>query len=104
MPKILYITFRNSQGTSAAAQQAAWERAHQIAVWPGLIWKIWIADAAQSLYGGVYLFEDEASATAYINGAIADAIRSLPGVAEFQTQLLDVNPSLTAITRGPLQL
>lgn len=102
MAKLLNITFRNSNGTSEAAQKAAWERAHQIAEWPGLLWKIWIADSAQAIYGGIYCFADEASAIAYINGPIAESIRAIPGVSDFEAQLFEINEPLTAVTRGPV--
>lgn len=102
MNKLLQITFRNPNGRSEAAQQAAWERAQQIAEVPGLIWKIWIADPAESIYGGLYLFADEASAIAYLQGPIAANIRAIAGVTDFNSQLFDINPFLTAVTRGPL--
>jgi hypothetical protein len=102
MSKLLKITFQAPNGPSEAAQKAAWERAHQIAVWPGLIWKIWITETSQSLYGGIYLFSDEASALAYLDSPIADSIRAIPGLSKFETQLFDVNPELSAVTRGPV--
>jgi len=104
MPKILQITFRNAHGSSEAAQKAAQQRAQQIAEWPGLLWKIWIADPAQSLYGGIYCFADEASATAYLNGPVVDSMQAVPGVSDFQAQLFDINPALTAIDRGPVPM
>lgn len=104
MTKILQITFRNPQGRSEAAQQAAQQRAQQIAEWPGLLWKIWIADPPQSLYGGIYCFADEASATAYLHSPIVDRMQTVPGVSDFQAQLFDVNSKLTAIDRGPVPL
>ncbi|MDA0268741.1 MAG: YdhR family protein [Cyanobacteria bacterium] len=102
MVKLLQITFRNPQASSEAAQQAAWERAHSIAAWPGLVWKIWIATPADAIYGGIYLFEDEHSANAYLNSPIADSIRAIPGISDFEAQLFDINNPLTAVTRGPL--
>jgi len=102
MAKLLQITFRNSNGSSEAAKQAAWERAHQIAAWPGIIWKIWIADPTQALYGGIYLFADEASVTAYLEGPVVASMKALPGSSEFVAHVFDINDALTAVTRGPL--
>ena len=104
MSKILQITFCNANGRSEAAQKAAWERAHQIAVWPGLVWKVWIAQPQVAVYGGLYLFVDEASAQAYLQGPVVASMRSLPGMTDFSTQLFDVNESLSAVTRGPIDL
>ena len=36
---------------------------------PGLRWKIWTENPEEGLGGGIYLFEDDASALAYIGGA-----------------------------------
>ncbi|MEB3269151.1 MAG: YdhR family protein [Leptolyngbya sp.] len=102
MAKLLHLTFHHPNATSAAAQAAAWERAHAIAQWPGLVWKLWIADPDQTRYGGVYLFADEASAHGYLNGPIVAGIRDLPGVSDFTAQLFDINAPLSALTRGPL--
>ncbi len=102
MSKILQITFRNPNGGSEAAQKAAWERAHQIAIWPGLVWKVWTAQPADVVYGGIYLFEDENSVNDYLQGEVVAGMRSLPGVTDFAAQLFDVNHPLTAATRGPL--
>jgi hypothetical protein len=102
MTKLLKITFHNPNGTSEAAQKAAWERAEQIAVWPGLIWKIWIADPELALYGGIYLFRDEASASAYLDGPVVASIRTIPGVSQFETQLFDVANDLSVLTHGPI--
>lgn len=102
MVKLLQLTFRNADGGSEMARKAAWERAHRIAEWPGLIWKIWIAEPSQALYGGIYVFEDEASAIAYSHGPIVESIRAIPGVSDFNVQLFEVNGELTAVTRGPV--
>ncbi|NEQ47331.1 MAG: YdhR family protein [Leptolyngbya sp. SIOISBB] len=102
MSKILQITFRNPNGGSEAAQKAAWERAHKIAAWPGLVWKIWIAEPAEAIYGGIYLFEDETSANEYLQGSVVASMKALPGMTDFATQLFDINHPLTTVTHGPL--
>jgi hypothetical protein len=102
MAQLLYLTFRNPNATSPTAQKAAWDRAHAIAQFPGLVWKIWIADPTQALYGGIYLFTDAASASAYLQSPIVEGIRALPGATDFTAQPFDINEPLTAITRGPL--
>lgn len=100
--KLVQITFRNLQGQTKAAQKSAWERAHQIADWPGLIWKIWIYNQEAQLAGGVYLFVDKSSAQAYLKGPIAASLSAAPGVADMVTNLFDVDEARTATTRGPL--
>jgi hypothetical protein len=63
--KLVQINFDYQPPDAIAAQQAAWERAHEIAQVPGLIWKIWIHNAATLEAGGIYLLQDAASAQAY---------------------------------------
>ncbi|HEY9877636.1 MAG TPA: YdhR family protein [Leptolyngbyaceae cyanobacterium] len=100
--KLLQITFRNPQGQTEAAQKAAWERAHQIAALPGLVWKIWIYSQEAQLAGGVYLFTDADSAQAYLNSSIVAALSAAPGVEGMTTTLFDVDEARTLVTRGPL--
>jgi hypothetical protein len=102
MPTLLKITFLNPNGTSETSQKKAWERSQQIAVFPGLIWKIWIAEVEQSLYGGIYLFEDESSAQEYLNSSIVQSIKSIPGASNFEAQCFEVNDRLSRVTRGPI--
>jgi hypothetical protein len=99
-PKILYILFQHPHGTSNQAHTAAMERAQQIAKWPGLIRKTWIFDAETQAYGGIYLFEDEASLQAYLKGPVVASMRALPGITNFQTRSFDINTSLSQLTRG----
>ena len=64
--------------------------------------KIWIADIDQLIFGGIYLFKDEASATAYLDGPIGKSIRAIPDISDFDAQLFEVEEALSALTRGPL--
>ncbi|MEM6425373.1 MAG: YdhR family protein [Cyanobacteria bacterium P01_D01_bin.128] len=73
-----------------------------MAAWPGLVWKVWIAEPSWSVFGGVYLFADEASAVAYLEGPIVEGIRAIPGVSEFKVERFEVNEKLSKITRGLL--
>ncbi len=89
---------RGPWGEEMAAAYA--DLAQDIAAQPGLRWKIWTENAEQGMAGGIYLFEDAASAHAY-----ADMhTRRLQGfgVSGIRALFFDVNESLTATTRGPL--
>jgi len=102
MLTLLQITFHHPQAQSEAAQRAAWDRAHTIAQWPGLHWKLWIAVPEEAVYGGIYLFADGASAQAYLDGPVVANICAIPGISEVKTQLFAVNEALSAVTRGPM--
>ncbi len=67
-----------------------------------MIWKIWIVNDGERTAGGIYLFEDEASVIAYLNGPIITAMKSMPVISEFEARIFDIMPEPTRITHGPV--
>ena len=78
------------------------EAATVIASVEGLIWKIWVSLEEEFEMGGIYLFANRETAEAYLNHPAIQAVRSNPAVESTQSQLWDVESSLSAITRAPL--
>jgi hypothetical protein len=74
--------------------------ATQIAATPGLRWKVWTENETDSLGGGIYVFDDEASARAYVEEHTARLAGF--GITDIRAKVFDVNESLSAITRAPL--
>ena len=68
----------------------------------GLIWKIWILQQEELEMGGMYLFANRETAEAYLNHPVTQAVRSNPAVVSTESQLWDVESSLSALTRAPL--
>ena len=79
------------------------EAATIIASVEGLIWKMWVMQEEASEMGGIYLFANRETAEAYLNNPVLEAIRSNPAVVSTQSQLWDVESSLSALTRAPLR-
>ena len=79
------------------------EAANFIASVEGLIWKIWIFREEESEMGGMYLFANREAAEAYLNHPVIQAVYNDPAVVSHQSQLWDVESSLSALTRAPLQ-
>ena len=79
------------------------EAANIIASVEGLIWKIWIFREEESEMGGMYLFANRAAAEAYVKHPVIQAVCSNPAVISHHSQLWDVESSLSALTRAPLQ-
>jgi rhodanese-related sulfurtransferase len=52
--------------------------------------------------GGVYLFDDEASVQAFLNGPIVAASKDAPILSNASIKIFDVLEAHTAITRGPV--
>jgi len=79
------------------------EAATIIASVEGLIWKIWVLKQEESEIGGIYLFANRETAEAYFNHPVSQAVRSNPAVVSAQSELWDIESSLSALTRAPLQ-
>ena len=76
--------------------------ASAIASVDGLIWKIWLVQEQGDAIGGVYLFASRKAAVAYLNHPMIQALYSNPAVIASDSQIWDVERSLSAITRAPL--
>ncbi|KAA6183464.1 monooxygenase [Thiohalocapsa marina] len=90
--------FQGPFGDAMTAQLA--ELAASIAEEPGLIWKIWTENAQEQQAGGIYLFQDPASAQAYLEKHTA-RLNGL-GVTQIRARLFDVNLPLSKDTNAPL--
>jgi Putative mono-oxygenase ydhR len=79
------------------------ETASFIASVEGLIWKIWVSQEEEFEMGGIYLFANRETAEAYLNHPIVEAVGLNPNVVSTHSQLWDVESSLSALTRAPLE-
>lgn len=100
MPTLVQFDFP-LQGPWGDETAAAYrELAELIATTPGLRWKAWTENSETGEGGGVHLFDEGASAAAYV----AEHTSRLEGfrVIGIRAKSFHVNEPLTAITRGPL--
>ncbi|MGF1757131.1 monooxygenase [Photobacterium sagamiensis] len=67
---------------------------------PGFIWKIWTENSQEKEGGGIYLFESEETALAYLEMHAA-RLKNL-GVKEVFGKIFDVNEPLTKINKGAI--
>ena len=79
------------------------QAATTIALVEGLIWKIWVLPEEELEVGGMYLFVNRETAEAYLDHPVIKAVRNNPAVVSTQSQLWDVESSLSALTRAPLR-
>lgn len=100
MATLLQIDFPTTGPFGEEMAEAFADLANLIAVTPGLRWKVWTESAESGESGGVYLFEDEASARTYLE-AHTRRLQGF-GVTGIRARVFDVNEPLTAVTRGPL--
>jgi hypothetical protein len=97
---ILQINFK-FEGSKAEYLEAFGKFAEPIAASPGLRWKVWPWNGEERVGGGVYLFEDAASAQAYLQGPIATGLGEHPAVSDVSVKLFEVLQDPTSVTRGP---
>lgn len=74
--------------------------ARSIADEPGLVWKIWTENQQANEAGGIYLFEDLASAQAYLTMHTA-RLKGF-GIAQVNGKIFEVNDALSQLDRAPL--
>src|SRR5262245_24429890 len=72
--KILQINYKLN-GPKAEYERENLPYAQPIADIPGLCWKVWIINEAQSEAGGIYLFDDDAAVQAFLDGPIIAEMR-----------------------------
>lgn len=67
---------------------------------PGFIWKVWTENQQEQLAGGIYLFDDETSAKAYLK--MHSARLTEMGVTGIRGKIFDVNIALSTINKSPI--
>lgn len=97
--EILQINYA-FKGTTAEFEQENLPYAQPIAETPGLRWKIWIINEEQGEAGGIYLFDDLASAEHFLEGPIIAEMKSDPTLSIKKFKIMEEH---TAITRGPVK-
>ena len=95
----LHFAFNGPFGSEMSRQLV--ELAESINQEPGFIWKVWTESEKNHEAGGIYLFEDEDTALAYLKKHTA-SLKSL-GVDDVICKVFDVNEPLTALNHGHLQ-
>jgi hypothetical protein len=84
-------------------EQAVSPLAGEYASLAGLRWKIWLMNESESEAGGIMMFDDEASAKAYLAGPLAAKVTGHPALSEFSVKQFEVMEGESAVTRGPVK-
>jgi hypothetical protein len=99
--QLLQINYKFN-GSRADFEREFGPVAAEIAKVPGLRWKIWLFDEVEARGGGHYLFDDESSLSAYVDGPVVTALKSHAAFSELAVQTFAVLEGPTAVTRGPV--
>ena len=101
MAKVLQMDFPYPGPFGKEMTEMSRELAQSIAEEPGLFWKIWTENSTNQEAGGIYLFADENSATAYLKKH-TERLKQWD-IREFNAKIFDINDELTVITNGPVR-
>lgn len=102
---VVLIVLRNTFNFEMSGDEFAAvsrERALRIAQVPGLRWKLWLTDGETRTHSGVYLFDDQASAEAYLNGELVTNLRNNPRIKNLETIIFGIDEEASRITRAPI--
>ena len=69
-----------------------------VARMPGLLQKAWLADEANGVYGGAYLFADHDSVEAYLGSEMVQGIRNSGMFKHVSIEVFDTLEPATSIT------
>ncbi len=92
----MHFSFHGPFGSEMAGQLR--ELAESINQEPGFIWKVWTESEKNQEAGGIYLFENEETALAYVEKHSA-RLKTF-GINEVIYKIFDINEPLTLVNRG----
>jgi hypothetical protein len=98
------ITFRLQDMTDDGYRALCDEIAPAFAELPGLLAKIWLADAATGTYGGVYLFTDTGTADAFTESRLFRTIAFYPHFRDLTVQRFTVDETTTRRTQAGVRV
>ena len=99
--KLVQINF-NYDLAREELNEGAKEFVHTVQQVPSLVWKTWIVNDQEQLTGGIYLFENEEAAKAYVEGPIIDQLRNSPVFKNLSIKLFDIMEEPSKATRAPI--
>ena len=97
---LLQIDFPSHGPWGEDLTKKASDLAHQLNKTAGMLWKIWTENRRSGDCGGVYLFTHERSANEFLKEQLP-RLDSM-GITNVRAKVLDVNESLSHITRAPI--
>ena len=99
---IQVVNFNLKDMTDAGFRSMADEVAPAFASVPGLLSKIWLADADENTYGGVYIWQDAAAMQAYLASDLGKGVVGNPNFANLISRDFEVLSRPTTSSGGPV--
>jgi putative monooxygenase ydhR len=101
--QILIVNFNLDGLSEEDFASSADELAPAFAAVPGLASKVWLADRAEGIFGGVYMFESEQAVDDYLASDLFAGIGATPGLVNISVRRFGVLDGPTRVTRGLVQ-
>ena len=98
--EILIINFSLNGISDAEFRNQCDEVAPAFAAVPGLLSKVWLADPANGVYGGVYTFRDTVAVDAYLGSDLMAQVAANPAFVDVTARRFAVLSAPSAVTRG----
>ena len=100
MPTLIQVNFTMDGPWGDDLSQQLRGLAESINAEPGFIWKVWIENPAEKATGGIYLFDTEENARAYI-AMHTERLAGL-GITDVTARYYAVNEPLSLLNRATL--
>ncbi len=97
---IQVVTFHLKDLPEDAFRQACEQVAPAIAEAPGLVSKVFLANATTNTYGGVYTWRDRSAMEAFQGSEIFQGLAANPNLVDVRSQEFGVFEDATRIARG----
>lgn len=98
--QILIVNFNLDGLSEEEFSSSCDELAPVFAAVPGLASKVWLADRAEGIFGGVYTFESQQAGDDYLQSDLFAGIGSTPGLVNISVRRFGVLEGPTRVTRG----
>jgi hypothetical protein len=99
---IQIVNFNLKDMTDAGFRSMANEVAPAFASVPGLVSKIWLADAGKNTYGGVYIWQDAAAMRGYLASDLGNTVTGNPNFANLSSRDFEMLSGPTDASGGRL--
>ena len=101
--QILIVNFNLDGLSEEEFASSCDELAPAFAAAPGLVSKVWLADRADGIFGGVYTFDSAQAVDDFLQSDLFAVVGSTPGLVNVSVRRFGVLEEPTRVTRGLVQ-
>lgn len=94
------VNFRLDGVTDAQFRETCDQLAPTWAAIPGMVSKVWLANAEENRYGGVYLWRDRAAMEAFVRGDLFRMVATHPNLKDVTTVEFEILEGPSKLTNG----